>query len=117
VVPAREHDRRLGQRVLRGYSSLAYLRHLPADALKVDRTFISGIAASRESQALVHTLIELGKTLGLRTVAEGIESVEQLRRLQDEDCDFGQGFLFDRPLEPEALDRRLVEVRDVAASR
>jgi diguanylate cyclase len=100
-----------------GYSSLAYVRHLPVDALKIDRTFISGIAASRESQALVHTLVELGKTLGLQTVAEGIEDVEQLRRLQDEDCDFGQGFLFDRPIEPEAVERRLLEGRDAAASR
>jgi EAL domain-containing protein (putative c-di-GMP-specific phosphodiesterase class I) len=100
-----------------GYSSLAYLRHLPVDALKIDRAFVSGIAASRESRALVHTLVELGKTLGLQTVAEGIEDVDQLRQLQEEECRFGQGFLFDRPLEPGALERRLVEGRDAAASR
>ena len=56
-----------------GYSSLAYLRQFPVDILKIDRSFISGIAASRESKALIHTLVQLGKTLGLETLGEGIE--------------------------------------------
>jgi EAL domain-containing protein (putative c-di-GMP-specific phosphodiesterase class I) len=57
-----------------GYSSLAYLRQFPVDALKIDRSFISGIAASRESgDALIHTLVQLGKTLGIQTLGEGIE--------------------------------------------
>jgi diguanylate cyclase len=90
-----------------GYSSLAYLRQFPVDALKIDRSFISGIAASHESEALIHTLVQLGKTLGLETLGEGIEEQSQLEHLQREQCDSGQGFLFARPLEREAIDAML----------
>ena len=87
-----------------GYSSLAYLRQFPVDALKIDRSFISAMADSPESSALIHTLVELGRTLGLETLAEGIEDNEQLHKLQEEHCDRGQGFLFSRPIEPEAVE-------------
>ena len=87
-----------------GYSSLAYLRQFSVDALKIDRSFIRGVAASSESAALIHTLVRLGKTLNLETLAEGIEDHEQLRALQRQDCDMGQGFLLARPLEVEAAD-------------
>jgi diguanylate cyclase (GGDEF)-like protein len=87
-----------------GYSSLAYLRQFPVDALKIDRSFISAIAASSESKALIHTLVQLGKVLGLETVGEGIEEQAQLRHLQNERCDSGQGFLFARPLTVEAVE-------------
>ncbi len=90
-----------------GYSSLAYLRQFPVDALKIDRSFISGIAASKESAALIHTLIQLGKTLGLETLGEGIEDQAQLRRLQREQCDLGQGFLLARPLSLAAIEQFL----------
>jgi EAL domain-containing protein (putative c-di-GMP-specific phosphodiesterase class I) len=90
-----------------GYSSLAYLRQFPVDAVKIDRSFISGIAGSSDSRALIHTLVQLGKTLGLETLGEGIEDRVQLRQLQRERCDTGQGFLFARPLEPEAIDQLL----------
>ncbi len=91
-----------------GYSSLAYLRKFPVDALKIDRSFISGAAASHESSnALIHTLIQLGKALGIKTLGEGIEDHAQLHRLQREQCDLGQGFLFARPLEPAAIDELL----------
>jgi EAL domain-containing protein (putative c-di-GMP-specific phosphodiesterase class I) len=89
-----------------GYSSLAYLRQFPVDALKIDRSFISGIAESHESSnALIHTLVQLGKTLGIKTLGEGIEDHAQLQRLQREQCDLGQGFLFARPLEPAAVEK------------
>jgi EAL domain-containing protein (putative c-di-GMP-specific phosphodiesterase class I) len=81
-----------------GYGSMAYLRPFPVDALKIDRA--SSIAASKESAALVHTLVQLGKTLDLETLGEGIEQHAQMRSLQEEECDFGQGFLFARPLPP-----------------
>ena len=81
-----------------GYSSLAYLRQFPVDALKIDRSFISGIAGSKGSAALIHTLVQLGKTLDIETLAEGIEDQAQLETLQREHCDHGQGFLFSRPL-------------------
>jgi diguanylate cyclase (GGDEF)-like protein len=87
-----------------GYSSLAYLRQFPVDALKIDRSFISAIATSSESKALIHTLVQLGKALGLETVGEGIEERAQLRQLQREECDSGQGFFFARPLAVEAVE-------------
>jgi EAL domain-containing protein (putative c-di-GMP-specific phosphodiesterase class I) len=81
-----------------GYSSLAYLQQFPVDALKIDRSFIQGIEDSPESAALIRTLVQLGKALGIETVAEGIEQQSQLELLQREGCDSGQGYLFARPL-------------------
>lgn len=86
-----------------GYSSLAYLEQFPVDALKLDRSFIAGIANSSEARAVIHSLVQLGKTLQLAIVAEGIEDANQLAQLRDEDCDRGQGFLLARPLSPAAL--------------
>jgi diguanylate cyclase (GGDEF)-like protein len=90
-----------------GYSSLAYLRLFPIDILKIDRSFVSGMDDSLEAAALVHTLVQLGKALGLETIAEGIEDHDQLLRLQREGVDTGQGFLFSKPLDVAALDRFL----------
>jgi EAL domain-containing protein (putative c-di-GMP-specific phosphodiesterase class I) len=87
-----------------GYSSLAYLRQFPADALKIDRSFISNIASSTQSTALIQTLVQLGKTLEIETLAEGIEDQVQLKTLQRERCDHGQGFLFSRPLDVHAVE-------------
>jgi diguanylate cyclase (GGDEF)-like protein len=98
-----------------GYSSLAYLRQFPVDSLKIDRTFITGLARSGEAHALTHTLIQLGKALGLETLAEGVEEHDQVHELQLEGCDLAQGFLFARPLSPEALVHFLDE-RATAAS-
>jgi diguanylate cyclase (GGDEF)-like protein len=86
-----------------GYSSLAYLRQFPVDTLKIDRAFVQGIASSKESAALIQTLIDLGKSLNLETLGEGIEDLAQLEHLQRARCDSGQGFLFARPLEADAL--------------
>jgi diguanylate cyclase (GGDEF)-like protein len=90
-----------------GYSSLAYLRQFPVDALKIDRSFITGISYSREASALMHTLIQLGKSLGLETLGEGIEDHAQLEQLKHEECDTGQGFLFARPLDVDTVTRFL----------
>jgi diguanylate cyclase (GGDEF)-like protein len=90
-----------------GYSSLAYLRQFPIDILKIDRSFVSGIADSRESAALVHTLVQLGKVLGIETLAEGVETDDQRTQLETEHVDTGQGFLFARPLAVVDLDRLL----------
>ncbi len=86
-----------------GYSSLSYLRQFPIDSLKIDRSFITRVSESSQSSVLIHTLIQLGKALGIETLAEGIEEESQLRRLQREHCDSGQGFLFARPLSPELI--------------
>jgi EAL domain-containing protein (putative c-di-GMP-specific phosphodiesterase class I) len=82
-----------------GYSSLTYLRQFPIDILKIDKTFVAGMAETPASAALVHTLVQLGKILGLVTVAEGIETDLQQRLLTAEGVDIGQGYLFSRPLE------------------
>jgi diguanylate cyclase (GGDEF)-like protein len=96
-----------------GYSSLAYLSRFPADTLKIDRSFVEGIATSRASAALIHTFVQLGKTLGVETLAEGIEDRAQLETLQREQCDLGQGFLFSRPLGADKIESLL----DAAGSR
>jgi EAL domain-containing protein (putative c-di-GMP-specific phosphodiesterase class I) len=90
-----------------GHSSLAHLRQFPIDVLKIDRTFVSGIADTKEAAALVHTLIQLGKVLGLETIAEGVENNDQRLRLEAEKADSGQGFLFAKPLDIEAVDHLL----------
>jgi diguanylate cyclase (GGDEF)-like protein len=90
-----------------GYSSLAYLRQFPVDCLKIDKSFIAAMANSPEAEALIHTLIRLGKALNLETVAEGIERTGQLVQLQTENCEAGQGYLFARPLPPDQIERLL----------
>jgi diguanylate cyclase (GGDEF)-like protein len=92
-----------------GYSSLAYLQQFPVDALKIDRTFIGSSSHSSESDALIGTLVQLGRSLGLHTVAEGVEDIAQLARLQELGCDRGQGYLFAPPLEVTALERFLAD--------
>jgi len=80
-----------------GYSSLGYLQQLPVDELKIDRTFIVAAADSSESRALVRTIVDLARDFGLRTVAEGIETVGQLEGARDAGCEYAQGFLFASP--------------------
>jgi diguanylate cyclase (GGDEF)-like protein len=91
-----------------GYSSLAYLQQFPVDTLKIDRSFIATMADSPEAGALIRTLVQLGKTLGLETLAEGIEESEQYSQLQREQCDSGQGFLYARPLNVGAVETFLI---------
>ncbi len=90
-----------------GYSSLAYLRQFPVDVLKIDRSFVAEMDGSTDSAALIHTLVELGRTLGLITLAEGIEETAQLDILRNEQCDSGQGFIFSRPVDPAAIESLL----------
>jgi diguanylate cyclase (GGDEF)-like protein len=90
-----------------GYSSISYLQQFPVDILKIDQSFIARIVDSKESAALVHTLVQLGKVLGLATVAEGIETDEQRDKLRAEKVDIGQGYLFARPLSVVAIERLL----------
>ncbi|HWG09484.1 MAG TPA: EAL domain-containing protein [Solirubrobacteraceae bacterium] len=86
-----------------GYSSLAHLQRFPVDALKIDRSFVSGLKQRKEGETLIHTLVQLGKALDIRTFAEGIEEEQELSLLRQEDCDSGQGFLFARPMEAAAV--------------
>ncbi len=82
-----------------GYSSLSYLRQFPIDILKIDRSFTNTIIDRSQPPAIVRGLLDLAKTLRMETVAEGIELVVQLDSLRDQQCDYGQGFLFAKPLE------------------
>jgi diguanylate cyclase (GGDEF)-like protein len=84
-----------------GYSSLAYLQRFPVDALKIDRSFIAKMRHDAEGATLIRTLVQLGKSLAIETLAEGIEQAHELSLLREESCDTGQGFLFARPLDVE----------------
>jgi diguanylate cyclase (GGDEF)-like protein/PAS domain S-box-containing protein len=93
-----------------GYSSLRYLQRFPVDVLKVDRSFVAGLGGAAApageaaaSVALAHAVIALGRTLSLRTVAEGVETEAQRARLCELGCEFGQGYLFARPVPADEL--------------
>ncbi len=75
-----------------GYSSLAHLQRLPVDSPKIDRSFISRLTQDAEGEAVIHTLVQLGKALSIETLAEGIEEPQELSMLQHQRCDSGQGF-------------------------
>ena len=81
-----------------GYSSLGHLRDKPVDTLKIDRLFISGLTRDRGDDAIVVAVITLAHALGMRVVAEGVETPEQRDRLRELGCDFAQGHLFAMPL-------------------
>ena len=85
-----------------GYSSLSYLKRLPADAIKIDQSFVKGLGEDVEDTAVVRMIIELAHTLGLEVIAEGVETEEQAALLKEMGCDFAQGFYFSKPLPPEA---------------
>jgi EAL domain-containing protein (putative c-di-GMP-specific phosphodiesterase class I) len=91
-----------------GYSSMAYLRQFPVDNLKIDRSFVAEVDGSTDSAALIHTLVELGRTLGRVTLAEGTEDEVQLEWLRYEHCDVGQGFIFSRPVDAEGIEALLI---------
>lgn len=104
--------RRLGVSLLMddfgtGYSSLNHLHSFPFDVLKIDRSFVGRITESDQSLQIVRTIIELARVLGMDVVAEGIETVEQYQVLLKLGCRFGQGFLFARPMTPEAVSELL----------
>jgi len=84
-----------------GYSSLSYLSRFPIDELKIDRSFVSGLPVDRNGAAIVGAIIALARELGLKTVAEGVETDEQLQFLLSRHCDQYQGYLCSRPAPPE----------------
>jgi diguanylate cyclase len=86
-----------------GYSSLSAVRHLPVEVLKIDRTFIAGLATNAQDAAVVAAVMSLAHALGLHVIAEGVEGPDQARALLDLGCSAAQGFLFSKPLAPEAL--------------
>jgi diguanylate cyclase (GGDEF)-like protein len=87
-----------------GHSSLASLHHYPVDALKIDRSFVGRMGAEKQRAEIVHTITSLAHQLGMETVAEGVDNLEQLERLREMGCDRAQGYLFSRPVTSEAAE-------------
>ncbi len=87
-----------------GYSSLTYLKRFPVEAIKVDRSFVSGLGIDQEDTTIVEAVVKLGHSLGLVVVAEGVETPLQLARLREIGCDHGQGYVFGRPRPAELVE-------------
>jgi len=87
-----------------GYASLAYLRQLPLDIIKIDPSFVAGLGHDDTLTLLTRTVVQVGRELGLRVIAEGIEQPRQLSALREMGCDYGQGFLVAQPMAAPALE-------------
>jgi Amt family ammonium transporter len=92
-----------------GFSSLAYIQLFPIDSIKIDRSFTQAIGTSPESDALLRTVVQLAADLGLRTVAEGIETIAQLDGLRDAHVHEAQGFLLSRPLDAPTVTTNILQ--------
>ena len=92
-----------------GYSSLSRLQSFPIDALKIDRSFVTVLPESNDGLEIIRTIINLARSLRIRTVAEGIETQAQLDQLRELGCDYGQGYLFSKPVDAEQAQTLLVE--------
>jgi EAL domain-containing protein (putative c-di-GMP-specific phosphodiesterase class I) len=90
-----------------GYSSLAYLRRFPVDTLKIDRSFVERLGEQNDDAALARTIVQLGRSLGMTTVAEGIEEYGQLAALREMGCTYAQGYYFSRPVPADEATRLL----------
>ena len=90
-----------------GHSSLSYLSRLPVDELKIDRSFVGGMADSRDDEIIVRSTADLARSLGLRVVAEGVETPEVWNRLRFVGCHLAQGYYLSRPIRPAEFARWL----------
>lgn len=93
-----------------GFSSLSYLSKFSLNTIKIDRSFISGLNSNTDGQAIVLTIIQLAKNLGLEVIAEGVETEEQLEFLRINKCDVVQGFLLAKPVSSEDMIQYLINV-------
>ena len=97
-----------------GYSSMGYLRSFPFDRIKIDQSFVRCGSEDRVGRAIVRAVVGIGQSLGMATVAEGIETEEQLARIVAEGCTEAQGFLFGRPMPPDQIEHYLSSCKDGA---
>jgi EAL domain-containing protein (putative c-di-GMP-specific phosphodiesterase class I) len=93
-----------------GYSSLGYLTRYPLDILKIDRSFVTGSVSSEQKRSVIKTIISLAHGLGMKVIAEGVETDAQLKLLREHGCDKAQGYLFGRPMDVEAVNVMLAEM-------
>ncbi|WP_106497861.1 putative bifunctional diguanylate cyclase/phosphodiesterase [Lentibacillus sp. Marseille-P4043] len=98
-----------------GHSSFQYLKNFAVDSLKIDKIFIDDIESNQNTKAIMHSMIHLGHDLNLRVVAEGVETTEQLLKLQDQKCDVVQGYLFYKPMQTEKIDELLDEKKSATS--
>jgi len=99
-----------------GYSSLSYLKQFPIDTLKIDRSFVCGLPANRDDGAIVQAVLTLARNMGLRVVAEGVETNEQVAYLRSLECGQLQGYYFSRPLAAAAMERWiLADIEPISA--
>ncbi len=98
-----------------GYSSLASLRNLPIDTLKIDRSFVNNVISNSDDAVIVTVIINMARLLKLKVVAEGVETVDQLKFLQREGCDTVQGFLISRPVPAEEVERFVAQDSAIVA--
>ena len=92
-----------------GYSSLAYLKRFPLDTLKIDRSFVGDLTPGSDNEAIVAAILAMARTLGLKVVAEGVETEEQAKLLSEAGCQVMQGYYYSRPVKPEVLARLMRE--------
>ncbi|WP_369719734.1 EAL domain-containing protein [Bradyrhizobium sp. LLZ17] len=95
-----------------GYSSLSYLRSFPFDKLKIDQSFVRDATATKGSKLIVRAITSLGKSLGMTTTAEGVETIEQLNQMKAEGCNEAQGYLFSRPVPATELASTILSLRN-----
>jgi diguanylate cyclase (GGDEF)-like protein/PAS domain S-box-containing protein len=92
-----------------GYSSLSYLKRLPVQVLKIDQSFVAGLPGNADDGAITSAIVSIAKSLGLKVVAEGVETVEQQQFLAGLGCEYGQGYLFGKPMPADAFECYLAD--------
>jgi EAL domain-containing protein (putative c-di-GMP-specific phosphodiesterase class I) len=93
-----------------GYASLSYLKRLPVDCLKIDRSLVKGVGYETEDTAIIRAVVSLAHSLGITVTAEGIETQDQLTQLREVGCDQGQGYLFARPVSADRVPELLASL-------